>query len=248
MIAEPATFADWLDMLAARGQTLARGADLAVLHQIHLYPSWALRPAAGVPPVALAGTVHATHSVIWLRTAPAASRLMVPLIRILRGLVEREAALIGRPLWAEVDDDNEAGRRIVALLGFARVGRNTWRRDMGSVVKNLFGDRKGTEDYVREASAERAKEQSAKDAKKDAEDEAQRKQDAEDRAAEKKKQAEQEAEQAKEKQAEEKKRAAQEEADKIRRAARATGGRRGLLVSNEGVGSGGLSSYLGGGS
>lgn len=129
MIAAPATYADWQALLAARGQSLATPADMAMLWQLLGQPSWALRPALKVPPVALAGIVHREHSVIWISTTPDASRRTLAMVRVLRGLVEREARLIGRPLWAQVLDGNREGCRLVTLLGFERVGADAWRRE-----------------------------------------------------------------------------------------------------------------------
>lgn len=124
-----ATARDWLDLIAARGRGRASADELLVLEQVLDYPAWCYRPADRAPPVALAGIVHREHSVIWLATAPGADRLMLPMIRSLRRLVEREARLIGRPLWAQVAADNQQGGRIVSLLGFERVGDTVWRRE-----------------------------------------------------------------------------------------------------------------------
>lgn len=128
MIAAPATYADWCDLLAARGQRYALPSDMAMLRQVTSHPAWALRLAPSIPLAALAGIVHADHSVIWIATAPEASRSTLPLVRALRALADEQQAAVCRALWANVDDDNAAGRRLVALLGFGRVGKDTWRR------------------------------------------------------------------------------------------------------------------------
>lgn len=128
MIAVRAGYADWCDLLAARGQRYALPSDMAMLRQVTSHPAWALRRAPSIPLAALAGIVHADHSVIWIATAPEASRSALPLVRALRALADQQQAAVGRPLWANVDDGNSAGRRLVAMLGLERIGPHTWRR------------------------------------------------------------------------------------------------------------------------
>jgi hypothetical protein len=123
MIQRHATFACWMAYYAGIGADTPPEEAKLVLRQIALGRAWSFWPDDKAPPCALAGIVHFDESEVWLLCGSAAADHLLGLVRLFRRQVAEDRGLIGRQLVTRVSVNNQAGQRLVRLLGFADYGR-----------------------------------------------------------------------------------------------------------------------------
>lgn len=117
----PAGYVDWYRLLDGLGLETPLASRGAMLTQIAVGRAWAFYPDGFDIPAALAGIVHGRESVVWFSPGPRAERVLVPLVKRWRRMLELERSLIGRDIYATVDRGNAFALRLDRLLGFVEL-------------------------------------------------------------------------------------------------------------------------------